>query len=440
MHRLLALVRSRAHLLAGMGGLLGIGAVGLAPEYDSTPDAGVLDPLEVASAEKTEVLTLESGRFLGPLLRESDLPEPIQNEVVAAIERHANPSRLPENTEVRIRYVRDTRRVLGIEVQHSDDALVRIDPRPWGWQSALVVTPVRTDTIAVGGLIDTSLWTSVMRNAELADVPESGREQIIGLLDRVFRWSVDFSRQSQPGDTYRVVLEREVRPNGSMRSVRILAAELVNADRPLHAIWFDVHGDGDGGYYDLDGESTRAAFIRAPVEFLRISSRFSRNRFHPILRVPRPHVGVDYAAATGTPVMATADGVVTYSGRNGGYGIFVEIRHDEEYTTRYAHLSVATVRVGSRVAQGQTIGEVGMTGLATGPHLHYELHRRGSPIDPLTLADIPTGDPIPPLERDRWVAELGGRLAILRTIPSTAVLRVAQAQTPKPEAAPAIRR
>ena len=279
-----------------------------------------------------------------------------------------------------------------------------------------------------------------MRNAGLADVPENGREQIIGLLDRVFRWSMDFSRQSQPGDTYRVVLEREVRPNGSMRSARILAAELVNGDRPLHAVWFDVHGDGDGGYYDLDGESTRAAFIRAPVEFLRISSRFSRNRFHPILRVSRPHVGVDYAAATGTPVMATADGVVTYSGRNGGYGIFVEIRHGEEYTTRYAHLSVATVRVGSRVAQGQTIGEVGMTGLATGPHLHYELHRRGSPIDPLTLADIPTGDPIPRLERDRWAAELKERLAILRTIPGTAVLRVAQAQTPEPEAAPAIRR
>lgn len=440
MHQLLALVRNRAHLLAGVGGLLGIGAIGLAPEYDSTPDAGVLDPLEAASAEKTEVLTLESGRFLGPLLGESDLPEPVQNEVVAAMERHANPSRLRENTEVRIRYVRDTRRVLGIEVQHSDDALVRIEPRPWGWQSALVETPVRTDTLAVGGLIDTSLWTSVMGNAGLAGVPENGREQIIGLLDRVFRGSIDFSRQSQPGDTYRVVLEREVRPNGSMRSARILAAELVNADRPLHAVWFDVHGDGEGGYYDLEGESTRTAFIRAPVEFLRISSRFSRNRFHPILRVRRPHVGVDYAAARGTPVMATADGVVTYSGRNGGYGIFVEIRHGEEYTTRYAHLSVATVRAGSRVAQGQTIGEVGMTGLATGPHLHYELHRNGSPIDPLTLADIPTGDPIPPPERGRWAAELGARLAILRTIPGSAVLRVAQAQTPEPEAATAIRR
>lgn len=440
MHRVLELARDRLNLVCGTSGILVIGTLGLLLEFTSTPDAGILDPVMAASAEETRVAVLDSGRTLGGILSESTLSLPEQYEVLTAIRGHANPSRLQAGLEISFRYVRETDRILGIEVAVSDDEAVRIERRPGGWESALIPTPVRADTLSVGGRIDSDLWTSMVTNPGLSDLPEGDRAQVIGLLDRVFRWSVDFSREIQPGDSYRMVLEREVRPDGSMRSGRIVAAELVNAGRPLYAIWFDVQGDELGGHYELSGESIRAAFIRAPLEFMRISSRFNRNRFHPVLRVSRPHTGVDYAAAPGTPVMATANGVVSYSGWNGGYGNFVEVRHDNGFVTRYAHLSAvaAGASAGSRVLQGETIGLVGMTGLATGPHLHYEMHRNGAPIDPLTV-DIPAGDPIPPFERARWAVELADRLAILSAMPGRVVYQVAQAETPESKAATAIR-
>ncbi len=441
MHRCLKLARNRMDLVCGVGGVLAIGAFGLLPGVISVPDAGVLDPVVAATAEDTRVAMLEPGRTLGGILSESSLSLPEQQEVLKAVRDHADPARLRAGSEIRFRYVRATDRLRGIDVAVSDDEVVRVDRRGDGWGSALVPTPVWADTLAIGGRIDSDLWSSMVTNPGLSDLPAADRAYVIHLLDRVFRWSVDFSRQIQRGDSYRIVLEREVRPDGSMRSGRLLAAELVNVGRPLYAIWFDLHGDEVGGHYDLAGESNRAAFIRAPLEFMRISSRFNRNRFHPILRVSRPHIGVDYAAVTGTPVMATADGVVSLSGRNRGYGNSVEIRHDNGFVTRYAHLSAVAVgaRAGSRVSQGETIGFVGMTGLATGPHLHYEMHRNGAPIDPLTV-DIPVVDPIPLIERARWRAELAGRLAILRTVPGRAIFQVAEGDTPASEAAAALRR
>jgi len=194
-----------------------------------------------------------------------------------------------------------------------------------------------------------------------------------------------------------------------------------------------LHADGIGGYYDLEGESLRRAFIRAPLEFRRISSGFSNNRMHPILGQARAHNGVDYAAATGTPVMATADGVVTVRGVSGGYGNLVEIRHSNGYMTRYAHLNgfAPGIRAGGRVSQGEIIGYVGMTGLATGPHLHYEMHRNGGPVDPLSV-DIPSGDPIPASAMERWQGDLQGRFAILNALPSPHDVRIADAGGARP--------
>ena len=441
MHRVLKLARNRLSLVCGVSGMLGIGAFGLLSAVSSVPDAGVLDPVMAAAAEDTRVAVLARGRTLGAVLGESTLSVQEQQDVLTAVRAHSNPSRLRAGTEIRFRVVRATDWIRGIDIAVSNDELVRVDRRTDGWGSALIPTPVRADTLAIGGTIDSDLWSSIVANAGLGDLPQADRAYVIHLLDRVFRWSVDFAREIQPSDSYRIVLEREVRPDGSMRSGRLLAAELVNAGRPLYAIWFDLHGDGEGGHYDLAGESNRAAFIRAPLEFMRISSRFNRNRFHPILQVSRPHIGVDYAAAKGTPVMATADGVVSFSGRNGGYGNSLEIRHDSGFVTRYAHLNafVAGVGAGSRVAQGGTIGFVGMTGLATGPHLHYEMHRNGVPVDPLTV-DIPVGEPIPLIERARWRAELNARLSILRTVPGRAVFQVAEGDTPAAKVPTALRR
>jgi murein DD-endopeptidase MepM/ murein hydrolase activator NlpD len=165
--------------------------------------------------------------------------------------------------------------------------------------------------------------------------------------------------------------------------------------------------DGSEEYYARDGESLKRAFLRAPLEFRRISSAFSRSRFHPVLGVNRPHNGIDYAASPGTPVRAVGDGTVTRAGWGGGYGNVVDIRHARGYTTRYAHLRgfASGVRSGGRVRQGDIIGYVGSTGLATGPHLHFEFHLNGRPIDPNSVRDV-TGEPLHARNRPAFMAQV----------------------------------
>ncbi len=426
MNRIVKMGQERLAALVGVGGCFGIGVVAFTPLLSSTPDAGLLEPLAAASAEEVKIEELSSGQTFGGILSSASLSPTEQQGLLLAFREQANPSRLATGTEITLRFARGDDWLRGVDVAVSPDELVRLERDDFGWTSSVVETPVWTDTIAVAGAIERDLWSAVVLNPDLEDMPRGDRAQVIHLMDRVFQWQLDFSRQIRSGDSYRLVFEREVRPDGSMRSGRILAAELVNAGSPLHAIWFDLHGDEVGGYYDLEGESLRRAFIRAPLEYRRISSRFNRNRFHPILNEPRPHIGVDYAADTGTPVMATADGVVTHRGVSGGYGNLIEIRHANGFMTRYAHLNgfASGIRSGGRVSQGQVVGYVGMTGLATGPHLHYEMHRNGTPVDPLNV-DIPAGDPIPTEARDRWEEESSLRFAALERLRAPSELRMA---------------
>jgi murein DD-endopeptidase MepM/ murein hydrolase activator NlpD len=411
-------------VLLGLGAMVGFGFMAFTPSVAAIPDAGVLEPVHAASAEEVRVEVLARGQTFGGILSRADLSPQEQHALLLAFREQANPSRMRDGTEITLRTLKGDETVRGVDVAMSPDELVRLERNEFGWTASTVETPVWVDTIAVAGAIERDLWSAVVLNPDLDEMPRGDRARVIHLMDRVFQWQLDFSRQIQQGDSYRLAFEREVRPDGTMRSGRILAAELVNRGTALHAVWFDLHGDEVGGYYDLDGESLRRAFIRAPLEYRRISSSFNLNRLHPIHNVRRPHIGVDYAAATGTPVMATADGVVTVRGWQGGYGNLVEIRHANGYMTRYAHLNgfASSVRQGGRVSQGQVIGYVGMTGEATGPHLHYEMHRNGRAVDPLTV-DIPAGDPIPPEARDRWEDELRLRRALLETLPPATDLR-----------------
>jgi murein DD-endopeptidase MepM/ murein hydrolase activator NlpD len=422
MHRF---VQNPGTAILGLGAIVGLSLFSL-PSFltPDTPDAGELEPIQAASAEEVKVEVLSRGQTFGGLLNRLSLGPNEQHALLLAFREQANPARMRDGTEITLRWLRGDDRIRAVEVAMNRDELVRLERDDFGWRSSTVETPVWVDTVMVAGAIRSDLWSAVVMNPDLSDMPMGDRARVIDLMDRVFQWQLDFSRQIQTGDAYRLAFEREVRPDGSMRSGRILAAELVNQGTALHAVWFDLHGDDVGGYYDLDGESLRRAFIRAPLEYRRISSRFNRNRMHPILNQRRPHIGVDYAAATGTPVMATSDGVVTVRGVQGGYGNLVEIRHANGFVTRYAHLNgfAQGIRVGGRVSQGQIIGYVGMTGLATGPHLHYEMHRNGSPVDPLNV-DIPAGDPIPDGARDRWAQEMDLRFAMLETLPSAPDLR-----------------
>jgi murein DD-endopeptidase MepM/ murein hydrolase activator NlpD len=233
--------------------------------------------------------------------------------------------------------------------------------------------------------------SSLFAAADDAGMPDAITMQIAD----IFSGDVDFHRDLRKGDRFAVVYEAFHHNGRLLKSGRVLAAEFVNAKKTLRAVWFDDPAEGRGGYFAPDGKNLRKAFLRSPLEFSRVTSGFAM-RFHPILQQWRAHNGVDYGAPTGTRVRATADGTVDFAGIQGGYGKVVVLRHHGGITTAYAHLSgfAGDVRKGARVAQGDTIGFVGATGWATGPHLHYEFRVNNQHRNPLTIA-MPAAEPVP---------------------------------------------
>ena len=402
----------------GLVALIGLAALIRGHPTVAGPEGVLLQPVHASAPEMVDIRALRDGETLGEIL-DGSLGFGDRAELLLAFGEQASPRRMRVGTEVTLRYRARDRWLQGVDVMLNPDETLRLKRDDGGsWSSSLVRTPLWTDTIYVAGLIESSLWNAVWSNAALEDVPSGDRAALIDHLDKVFQWQVDFSRQIQPGDYFRFAFERRVRPDGSMSGGYMVAAELRNAGTAFHAIWFDPNDDGDGTYYDVEGRSVRRSFLRKPLEFRHISSRFSSARLHPILGTWRAHRGVDYAASAGTPVMATADGVIVTRGVSGGPGNAVEIRHSNGFTTRYGHLSrfAGGQSVGARVRQSDIVGFVGSTGLATGPHLHYEMRRAGQALDPLAV-ELPAGDPVPADDFTRWSTELVGRLALLEVLP-----------------------
>ncbi len=238
----------------------------------------------------------------------------------------------------------------------------------------------------IEGVVETSLWDAFV---EIGENPEIALK-----LADVFAWEIDFLTDTRKGDTFTIIVEEIYCDGQFVEFGDIYAARYVN-DGVEHLGFRFVGKDGRVGYYDYDGQSLKRVFLKSPLNYRRISSYFSRRRFHPILKVYRPHYGVDYAAPTGTPVVSIGDGRVVYAGWKGGMGKYVEIRHNNVYTSCYGHLSrfARGIRKGVRVSQGQVIGYVGMTGLATGPHLDFRIKRFGSYVNPLTIK-YPRAEPI----------------------------------------------
>ena len=412
----------------GCAALVAAVALASALSRERVAETELADPVHAAPPGRFEVRTLSFGGTFGQILDDAGLGTADRVAVLDAFRSEAEPRRLRTGTEVRLHWVEE--RLHGIRVALDRDRTVYVHCRADSGECAASTVTLATvvDTVRVAGVIEGDLWSAVLNLPELADVPSSDRSQFVVSLDRVFQWQIDFSRQIRAGDTYRFVFQREKRPDGSMRTGHLLAAELVNSGKAYHAIWFDPNGDGRGTWYDLDGESVRRAFLMKPIELSRISSRFSFSRFHPIRKEWRAHRGVDYAARSGTPVQSTGAGVVVRRNTSPTYGRVIDVRHPNGFLTRYAHLSgfARGLVVGSRVAQGEVIGYVGMTGLATGPHLHYEMHVRGTPVDPLAI-ELPAEDPVPDDDRARWELESEARIALLFTLPGPEELRSARA-------------
>lgn len=223
-------------------------------------------------------------------------------------------------------------------------------------------------------------------------------------LANVFGYDIDFALDIQKGDSFELIYEEKIIDGKRVGTGNILAARFINRGKTYTAVRY-TSKSGTTSYYNADGNSMRKAFIRTPVDFARISSRFSNGRKHPILNKIRAHKGVDYAAPHGTPIKSAGDGKVLLAGRKGGYGNTVIIQHGQRYRTLYAHMQgfAKGVRNGSTVKQGQIIGYIGTTGLSTGPHLHYEFQVDGAHVDPLGLK-LPMADPIAKNEKQRFMA------------------------------------
>lgn len=285
--------------------------------------------------------------------------------------------------------------IMRLERELRDDALLEISRAPDGFVATEIPREIEIRVVGRHGVVKSSLFEAGMA----AEIPDG----IIMRMAGIFQWDIDFILDVRTDDHFTLLYEERWREGELLGTGSILAAEYVNRGTAYRIARY-TDPDGHADYYSEDGRSVRKAFVRAPVEFSRISSNFNPNRRHPVLNTIRAHRGVDYAAPSGTPVIAAGDGRIVQRGSNGGFGNSVTIQHGGNITTLYAHLSkFAGPRRGDRVSQGQVIGYVGQSGLATGPHLHYEYRLNGAHRNPRTV-ELPPAEPVPDAHRAQFNA------------------------------------
>jgi murein DD-endopeptidase MepM/ murein hydrolase activator NlpD len=302
-----------------------------------------------------------------------------------------------------------------LELVHKQSAIrsLQILPNEEGFSAQTHDRSLEKRIATASGTITNSLYLSAQR-AGLSDT-------LTMELANIFGWDIDFALEIRAGDQFSLIYEEEYLDGKKYRNGPILAAEFTNQGKVFRAIRFEDE-EGYSSYFSPDGQSMRKAFLRAPVDFRRISSRFTKARYHPVLGKKRPHKGVDYSAATGTPIKAAGDGRVIFRGTKGGYGRTVIVRHGSQYTTLYAHMSKyrSNVGNGTRVRQGQVIGYVGKSGLATGPHLHYEFRVNGVHRNPLTIK-LPAAEPLAKKYQSQFASTSAPLLSQLDLISKTMV-------------------
>lgn len=282
---------------------------------------------------------------------------------------------------------------VGLERQLSASETLSVVRQPEGFASNVIENPLEVKARTAHAVIRNSLF-------QAADAAGMHDTTALAIAD-IFAWDIDFVLDIRPGDEFFVTYEEVSQDGQYVRDGNVLAVRFVNRGRSYQAVRY-LDPDGGAHYYTPDGHSLRKSFIRAPLQFTRVSSGFNANRMHPVLNRIRAHKGVDYAAPVGTPVRAAGDGRVSFAGVRGGYGNVIELDHAHGISTVYGHLSrfATGLRRGDVVKQGQMIGAVGMTGLATGPHLHYEYRINGVHRDPRTVP-LPNAEPVP----QQWLAD-----------------------------------
>ena len=343
---------------------------------------------------------LERGETLEPALVRSGVDRGDAAGMVAALRGSVDMRRLRPGERVTV-----ARETEGGPVEvtwwrsASERYELRLEDRRW--TARVVRIPVDTRVVALAGQLEDSLFASMERLGESA--------ALTAKLVTLFEWDFDFAADSLPGDRFRLLVEKRYAGDTFVGYGSILIAQYGSVGRAaLTSVAFE-DADGQIAYYDRSGRSVKKMFLRAPLDFTRITSGFSHARHHPILGGLHPHLAVDYGAPVGTPVRAVADGVVEAAGWNGGYGLSITVRHARGYSTMYNHLSRIEIRRGERVRQREVIGRVGSTGLSTGPHLDYRVSKNGAFVNPLNERFIP-GAPVPPHRHELFQVRGAGLL------------------------------
>ncbi|MCC6319220.1 MAG: M23 family metallopeptidase [Gemmatimonadaceae bacterium] len=348
----------------------------------------------------TRVDTLGSGETITELLDRLGLTGKEAQDALDAATAGLDPRRLRAGMRITLGAESADSVPSEIVLHLAVDRLLRLRRSDSGWVGAEESLPWTTDTLVVGGTLGANLYDAFDRGA--VNLPRDVRAELAWDVADVFEYRLDMSRDLQEGDAFLVLIERQQTTTGVVRVGNVLAVDYTTGGKRLRVIRLPG-SEGRARYFDEDGRSMQAMFLRAPLEFRRISSVFGMRR-HPILGVVRRHRGTDYAASSGTPVRSIGDGVVVTAGRMSGFGNVIDVRHPNGFVTRYGHLrGFATgIRRGVRVGIGQTIGFVGMTGLATAPHLHFEVLVRGVQQNPRTALSSTAGAPLEASERSAF--------------------------------------
>lgn len=408
-----SVVRHPPRVLAGVGmvllgtGVTAFGIAPLAPDAALLPVQQIVERVEFSPPAALELpLSASLSLFRSDAVRRDDTAQSLLQRLGVADPQAL--TSLRNDPEARQLFEGRSGKLVTVETDDRQQ-LVRLSAR-WlpddgrvfrrfvmertgnGFLTRMESAELTVQTRLASGVIRSSLFAST----DEARLPDSVAVQ----LAEMFSNDIDFRRDLRVGDRFSVVYESLEADGETMRAGRVLSAEFINNGREFESVWFEEPGQ-KGAYYGFDGQSTRKSFLASPLEFSRVSSGYGM-RFHPISGKQKAHLGIDYAAPTGTPVRTIGDGVVRFAGWQNGYGNIIEVQHRDNQLTKFAHLSRIDVKTGQKVAQGDFIGAVGSTGLSTGPHLHFEFHVQGIPQDPLEIARQSENIPVSPVARARF--------------------------------------
>ena len=363
---------------------------------------------EFTAERNWQTLTVKPGYSLSVLFDKAKIKANQLLELMQLGKETKRLTRLHPGNKIQVETTEDGQ-LLALHYDIDEERYLRVIRQADGLVAKTLKHEIETRLAHASGVIDSSLFLSSQK---------AGLSQNLTMeLAAIFGWDIDFVLDIRQGDQFTLIYEELFKDGEKIKDGNIIAAEFINNGKSHKALRYVNPTTNTAGYYSADGHSLRKAFLRSPVNFSRISSKFTNKRYHPLLHKFRSHKGVDYAAARGTPIRASGEGKVIFKGRKGGYGKVVILKHGSRYSTLYAHLSNFNIKIrnGSRVTQGQVIGYVGSTGLASGPHLHYEFRVNGVHRNPLTVK-FPGTKPIPERHKDNFELTTQAYLAQLNVL------------------------